>query len=87
MGVDYDAVHRHNPAIVYCAITGYGQTGPYRHRAGHDVNYLAEAGVLDLMGEAGRPPAIPGIQIADMAAGGLSAAVVAARDEPRAVSD
>jgi crotonobetainyl-CoA:carnitine CoA-transferase CaiB-like acyl-CoA transferase len=75
LGVDYETVSRRNPAIVYCAISGYGQTGPLRDRAGHDINFLAESGVLDLMGEAGRPPAIPGIQIADMAAGGMSAAI------------
>ncbi len=75
LGVDYETIHKINPRIVYCAVTGYGQTGPLRDRAGHDVNYLAHAGVLDLIGEADRPPAIPGVQIADMAGGGLNAAV------------
>ncbi|MFO7687997.1 MAG: CaiB/BaiF CoA-transferase family protein [Desulfobacterales bacterium] len=75
LGVDYAAIQEINPRIVYCSITGYGQTGPLRDRAGHDVNYLAQAGVLDLIGEAGRLPAIPGVQIADMAGGGLNAAV------------
>lgn len=75
LGVDYETVKKINPRIVYCAVTGYGQTGPLRDRAGHDVNYLAHAGVLDLIGEADRPPAIPGVQIADMAGGGLNAAV------------
>jgi crotonobetainyl-CoA:carnitine CoA-transferase CaiB-like acyl-CoA transferase len=75
LGVDYETIQKINPRIVYCAVTGYGQTGPLRDRAGHDVNYLAHAGVLDLLGEADRPPAIPGVQIADMAGGGLNAAV------------
>jgi crotonobetainyl-CoA:carnitine CoA-transferase CaiB-like acyl-CoA transferase len=75
LSVDYEIVRKINPRIVYCAVTGYGQTGPLRDRAGHDVNYLAHAGVLDLIGEADRPPAIPGVQIADMAGGGLNAAV------------
>ena len=75
LGVDYETIQKINPRIVYCAITGYGQTGPLKDRAGHDVNYLAHAGVLDLIGEADRPPAIPGVQIADMAGGGLNAAV------------
>jgi crotonobetainyl-CoA:carnitine CoA-transferase CaiB-like acyl-CoA transferase len=75
LGVDYETIQKINPRIVYCAITGYGQTGPLRDRAGHDVNYLAHAGVLDLIGETDRPPAIPGVQIADMAGGGLNAAV------------
>ncbi|MGA8020813.1 MAG: CaiB/BaiF CoA-transferase family protein [Desulfobacterales bacterium] len=75
LGVDYETIQKINPRIVYCAVTGYGQTGPLRDRAGHDVNYLAHAGVLDLTGEADRPPVIPGVQIADMAGGGLNAAV------------
>ncbi|NOY69809.1 MAG: CoA transferase [Deltaproteobacteria bacterium] len=73
LGVDYKSVSELNPKIVYCSITGYGQTGPYRDVAGHDVNYLSRAGVLDLIGEAGRPPSIPGVQIADMASGGMNA--------------
>ncbi|MGM0452933.1 MAG: CaiB/BaiF CoA transferase family protein [Thermodesulfobacteriota bacterium] len=75
LGVDYDAVAAVNPSIVYCSITGYGQTGPYRDAAGHDVNYLSTAGVLDLIGESDRPPSIPGIQIADMAGGGMNAVI------------
>ena len=75
LGVDYDSVRTVNPAVIYCSITGYGQTGPYRDRVGHDVNYLAVSGVLDLMGEPDRPPSIPGIQIADMAGGGMNAAI------------
>lgn len=75
LGVDYDTVRRFNPGIIYCAITGYGQTGPYRDRVGHDVNYLSVAGVLDLIGEADRPPSIPGVQIADIAGGGMNAAI------------
>jgi crotonobetainyl-CoA:carnitine CoA-transferase CaiB-like acyl-CoA transferase len=75
LGVDYAAVCRVNPSIVYCSITGYGQTGPMRHAAGHDVNYLSRAGLLDLMGEKGRPPAIPGIQVADLVGGGMNGAL------------
>jgi crotonobetainyl-CoA:carnitine CoA-transferase CaiB-like acyl-CoA transferase len=71
LGVDYDAVAAVNPRIIYCSISGYGQTGPYRDRAGHDVNYLSVAGVLDLVGPANGPPMIPGIQIADLAGGGM----------------
>ena len=69
LGVDYPSVSRAKPSIVYCSITGYGQTGPYRDRAGHDVNYLAASGVLDLIGEPDRPPSIPGVQIADLVGG------------------
>lgn len=75
LGIDYETVRQINPGIIYCSITGYGQTGPFRDRAGHDVNYLAQSGLLDLMGEAGRPPAIPGVQFADMAGGGMNAAI------------
>ena len=75
LGVDYGSVRKVNPKIIYCAITGYGQDGPFRDRVGHDVNYLSFAGVLNLMGEADRPPSIPGIQIADIAAGGMNAAI------------
>ncbi|MFZ0612765.1 MAG: CaiB/BaiF CoA-transferase family protein [Desulfobacterales bacterium] len=74
LGVDYETIRKINPRIVYCALTGYGQTGRLKDRAGHDVNYLAHAGVLDLIGTADRPPSIPGVQIADIA-GGLNAAV------------
>ena len=75
LGVDYDSVRQVNPRIVYCSITGYGQNGPYRDRVGHDVNYLSLAGVLDLIGEPDRPPSIPGIQIADIAGGGMNATI------------
>ena len=75
LGVDYKTVRKVNPAIVYCSITGYGQDGPFRDRVGHDANYLSKAGVLDLIGEADRPPSIPGIQIADIAGGGMNAAI------------
>ncbi len=75
LGIDYDTIRNVNPKIIYCSITGYGQTGPYRNRAGHDVNFLGYSGVLDLMGEPDRPPSIPGIQIADIAGGGMNAAI------------
>jgi crotonobetainyl-CoA:carnitine CoA-transferase CaiB-like acyl-CoA transferase len=75
LGVDYDTACRINSKIIYCSITGYGQTGPCRLRAGHDANYLAHAGVLDLIGEPDRPPSIPGVQIADIAGGTMSAVI------------
>jgi len=75
LGVDYEAVRRINPAIIYCSVTGYGQTGPFAGKAGHDVNYLGYAGILEILGEANRPPAIPGVQFADMAGGGMNAAI------------
>ncbi|MGD8948703.1 MAG: CaiB/BaiF CoA-transferase family protein [Desulfobacterales bacterium] len=75
LGVDYDSVRKVNSQIIYCSITGYGQNGPYRDRVGHDVNYLSNAGVLNLIGEPDRPPSIPGVQIADIAGGGMNAAI------------
>ncbi len=75
LGVDYGTVRKVNPKIIYCSITGYGQDGPFRDRVGHDANYLSYAGVLNLIGEADRPPSIPGVQIADIAGGGMNAAI------------
>jgi crotonobetainyl-CoA:carnitine CoA-transferase CaiB-like acyl-CoA transferase len=75
LGIDYDTLAARNPRLIYCAITGYGQTGPYRDRVGHDINYLGFAGVLDFIGEADRPPVVPGVQIADIGAGSLMAAL------------
>ena len=75
LGVGYETVREVNPKIIYCSITGYGQDGPFRDRVGHDANYLSYAGVLDLIGEKDRPPSIPGVQIADIAGGGMNAAI------------
>src|SRR5881296_647829 len=75
LGVDYATLAPLNPRLVYCSISGYGQDGPYRDRVGHDVNYLGFAGVIGLTGTAGGPPAIPGVQIADIGGGALMAAV------------
>ena len=75
LGVGYEMVRKVNPKIIYCSITGYGQDGPFRDRAGHDANYMSYAGVLDLIGEADRPPSIPGVPIADMAGGSMNAAI------------
>ncbi len=75
LGVGYADVASRNPAVVYCSLTGWGQTGPNREVAGHDLNYLALAGVLDQIGEAGRPPALSNLQIADLLGGALTAAM------------
>ena len=75
LGIDYAALSARNPRLIYCAISGYGQDGPYRDRVGHDVNYLGYAGVLNFIGTAEGPPVIPGVQIADIGAGALMAAV------------
>jgi crotonobetainyl-CoA:carnitine CoA-transferase CaiB-like acyl-CoA transferase len=75
LGIDYETVKEINPRIIYCSITGYGQNGPHRDMAGHDVNYLSFAGILDLIGEKDGSPCIPGIQIADLVGGGMNAAI------------
>jgi len=74
LGVGYDALRARNPALVYCAITGYGQSGPYTTRSGHDMNYLGLTGMLDLSGQQGGPPVQAAGQIADLGGGGLMAA-------------
>src|SRR6202048_2738606 len=73
MELGYAALAAINPALVYCAITGYGSGGPMAGRAGHDLNYLARSGALSLMPLRDGIPAIPGLQVADLA-GGLEAA-------------
>ncbi len=72
LGVGYDVLAARNPKIVLCSISGYGATGPYVERAGHDLNYIGLGGVLAMGAEArGRMPAMPGVQIADLAGGAL----------------
>lgn len=74
LGLSHQALLESNPRLVVCALTGYGQTGPLARRAGHDLNYLARAGVLGFQGPADRPPAPPGFQLADVS-GGLYAVI------------
>ena len=71
LGLGYATLAAKNPKLVVCSISGYGQTGPYAHRAGHDLDYIALAGVLAMGGHAGGAPVMPGVQIADLAGGGL----------------
>ncbi len=73
--IDYETIRELNPRIVFCAISGYGQEGPYRDRAGHDINYCSYAGLSEQMGTRGGPPAPPNFQIADLAGGTLSPAM------------
>jgi alpha-methylacyl-CoA racemase len=74
LGVGWERLHAENPRLVYCAISGYGQDGPYTGRSGHDLNYLGLNGVLGLTGDAGGPPVQSGGQIADLGGGALMAA-------------
>lgn len=74
LGCGWAACRERNRRLVYCSITGFGQTGPYRNRVGHDINYLSLAGLLSGLSERGRP-ITPRATISDMAGGGLMAAV------------
>ena len=74
LGIDFETIHQRFPGMVYCSISGYGQTGPWADKAGHDINYLGTSGILDLIGPAEGPPSIPGIQIADIG-GSLNAVI------------
>lgn len=67
--LDFEAVKKINPTIVYVSITGYGQYGELHTKAGHDINYLATTGLLDLNRDSKGKPVIPGFQIADIAGG------------------
>ncbi len=69
LGLGPQALMAQNPRLIYCAISGYGQTGPDRLKAGHDLNYLAKSGVLAFGGERGGAPAMPGVQMADIGGG------------------
>jgi alpha-methylacyl-CoA racemase len=75
LGLGHESLCAEHPRLVYCAISGYGQTGPDRLRAGHDLNYAARAGLLGYSGEAGGPPAFPGMQVGDIGGGSLFALV------------
>ncbi|UZE10504.1 CaiB/BaiF CoA transferase family protein [Pseudomonas sp. B21-053] len=83
LGLGYEALKAINPKLIYVSITGYGQTGPYKDRAGHDLNYLALAGLSSYTGRADSGPVPLGMQVADIAGGslhgviGLLAAVIA----------
>lgn len=76
LGIGFEAVNERNPAAVYVSLTGYGQTGPRAHDAGHDIDYCAYAGVLSTVGEAG--PALSGVLAADMTGGTLAATSILA---------
>jgi crotonobetainyl-CoA:carnitine CoA-transferase CaiB-like acyl-CoA transferase len=80
--LDYDSLKMVNPDIIYCSLTGYGQTGPMKSRAGHDIDYIARSGVASYSGSKEKGPILGGMQIADLAAGsnnavmGILAAVI-----------
>jgi len=82
LGIDFDTLTKENSRLIHCSISGYGQTGPWRERPGHDVNYVAAAGALAFPGQWLKPPVRSSLAIADMAGGSFAAiAVLAALHE------
>ncbi len=75
LGIDYEKVKEVNPRVIYCSITGYGQDGPYAHRPGHDLNYISTAGAFSAIRDDEGKPVIPSNILADMAGGGMHAAL------------
>src|SRR5690242_15594360 len=69
LGLGYEAVHKLNPKLVYCSISGFGQTGPQRERAGYDAMMQGEGGLMSLTGMPDGPPTKVGLSIADLVAG------------------
>src|SRR5699024_5368968 len=75
LGLDYETLKQVNPDIIYCSLSGYGQTGPYRDRPGHDNNYLSIAGINGYSSRKHERPVPMGVQIADLAGGSLHSVV------------
>ncbi|MCR5035675.1 MAG: CoA transferase [Clostridia bacterium] len=71
----FDALRALNPRLIYCSLTGYGQTGPMRDAAGHDINYMARSGIISHAGRASDGPSLMNFQIADIAAGSMNAVI------------
>lgn len=73
LGLDYEVLKAINPRLIYCAVSGFGQDGPYKMVAGHDLNYMGIVGALPLFGKAGEGPMVPGLLTADIGGGSLMA--------------
>ncbi|MBX6377783.1 MAG: CoA transferase [Clostridia bacterium] len=78
LGLDYESLRRERPDLIYCSLSGYGQTGPYRDLPGHDINYAATAGALSVPGDIEYPPVRPGIPIGDLSSGMYAALSIVA---------
>ena len=87
LGLSYEALSQLNSKLIYCSITGYGQTGPLKQRAGHDINYLSLSGISSFSGLKKEGPTLSGVQIADLAGGsmhavtGILAAIIERQDQ------
>jgi crotonobetainyl-CoA:carnitine CoA-transferase CaiB-like acyl-CoA transferase len=75
LGIDYQTIRRINKGVIYCAITGYGQDGPFRNLPGHDLNYVSHGGLMSIMSYIGVPPPVPGNIAGDMVGGGMQAVI------------
>ncbi len=75
LGLDYESLKKVNPRVIYCSISGYGQTGPMWDRAGHDMNYMALSGAMGYSGRKATGPTLMGLQIADIASGSNNAII------------
>jgi len=75
LGLAYEDLRAVNPSLIYCSLTGYGQTGPLKNRAGHDINFLARSGLMSYSGTKDQGPSLTGMQIADVASGSNNAVI------------
>jgi len=75
LGLGYEVLKEINPKLIYCSLTGFGQTGPYRDRPGHDNNYLAMSGIVSYSGAKGQVPPLIGTQVADIAGGSMNTVI------------
>jgi alpha-methylacyl-CoA racemase len=75
LGLEYESLRQVNPRLIYCSLTGYGQNGPLVDKAGHDINYLAQSGLISYSGRKDSGPALMGLQIADLASGSMNAVI------------
>ena len=75
LGLGYEDLRRINPRLIYCSLTGYGQTGPLRDAAGHDINYMSRSGIISHAGRAGSGPSLMNFHIADIAVGSLNSVI------------
>lgn len=75
LGIGYEDLKAVNPSVIYCSLTGYGQTGPLRDAAGHDINYMARSGIISHAGRKDSGPSLMNFQIADIAVGSLNSVI------------
>ncbi|MFJ7308868.1 CaiB/BaiF CoA transferase family protein [Peribacillus frigoritolerans] len=75
LGIGYETLKLVNPSLIYCSITGYGQSGPYKNLPGHDINFLSISGIMGYSGSKENGPSLMGTQVADLAGGSLHSVI------------